>query len=33
MGGLVSAYRIPAALKPLYGSPTSSMAFVRLKLS
>ena len=33
LGGLVSAYRIPAALKPVYGSPTSNMVFVRLKLS
>ena len=33
VGGLLSAYAIPAALKPLYGSPTSGMAFVRLKLS
>ena len=33
VGGLVSGYRIPAGLKPLYGSPTSGMAFVRLKLS
>jgi hypothetical protein len=33
LGGLVSAYAIPAPLKPLYGAPVSSMAFLRLKLS
>ena len=32
LGGFVSVYAIPAALAPLYGAPTSSMAFVRLKL-
>ena len=33
LGGLVSAYDIPAGLKGLYGSPLSGMAFVRLKLN
>ena len=33
LGGLVSRYRIPDGLKPLYGAPASGMGFVRLKLS
>jgi hypothetical protein len=32
-GALGSAYALPSALKPLYGSPTSAMAFIRLKVS
>jgi len=32
-GALGSAYAIPGALKPIYGQPTSAMAFLRLKLS
>jgi hypothetical protein len=34
IGGLVSKYALPSALKPFYGSdPTSFMVFLRLKLS
>ncbi|MEI9965264.1 MAG: hypothetical protein WDM92_11790 [Caulobacteraceae bacterium] len=33
LGGLFSVYRFPDGLKPIYGSPTSQMAFIRLKLS
>jgi hypothetical protein len=34
VGGLVSKYALPSALKPFYGSdPTSFMVFLRLKLS
>jgi hypothetical protein len=33
LGGLFSAYAMPGELKPLYGSPTSTIGFVRLKLS
>ena len=33
LGGLVSLYAMPAALKPVYGAPVSAMGFVRLKLS
>ncbi len=33
LGGLVSLYAMPRALKPIYGSPVSTMGFVRLKLS
>jgi hypothetical protein len=34
IGGLVSKYSLPSALKPFYGSdPTSFMVFLRLKLS
>lgn len=32
VGGLVSAYAIPDALDASYGDPTSSMAFLRLRL-
>ena len=32
-GGLVSAYSLPEGLKGANGDPTSTMAFVRLKLS
>ena len=32
VGGLVSAYAIPGALDASYGDPTSSMAFLRLRL-
>ena len=32
VGGLVSFYGLPGDLKPLYGDPTSAMAFVRLKI-
>ena len=32
IGGLVSAYGLPGDLKPLYGNPTSAMAFLRLKI-
>jgi len=34
IGGLVSKYALPSALKPFYGSdPTSFMVFLRLKMS
>jgi hypothetical protein len=32
IGGLVSFYGLPGDLKPLYGDPTSAMAFLRLKI-
>jgi hypothetical protein len=32
IGGLVSFYGLPGDLRPLYGDPTSAMAFVRLKV-
>ena len=32
VGGLVSFYGLPGDLKPLYGDPTSAMAFVRVKI-
>jgi hypothetical protein len=32
IGGLVSLYGVPGGLRPLYGDPTSAMAFVRLKI-
>lgn len=32
VGGLVSAFVVPGALKPLYGDPSAGMAFVRLKI-
>ena len=32
VGGLVSFYGVPDGLKPVYGDPTSAMAFVRLKI-
>jgi hypothetical protein len=32
VGGLVSFYGVPDALKPVYGDPTSAMVFVRLKI-
>jgi len=32
VGGLVSRYALPAALKPVYGDPTSLMLFARVKI-
>ena len=32
IGGLVSAYDIPAPLRQFYGDPTSGMVFMRLKV-
>ena len=32
IGGLVSVYGLPGDLKASYGSPTSAMAFLRLKI-
>jgi hypothetical protein len=32
IGGLVSFYGVPGDLKPVYGDPTSAMAFVRFKV-
>jgi hypothetical protein len=32
IGGLVSFYGVPDGLKPVYGDPTSAMAFLRLKI-
>jgi plastocyanin len=32
VGGLVSRYRLPAELSPVYGNPTSFMLFVRAKI-
>ncbi len=32
LGGLVSRYRLPSALEPVYGDPTSFMLFGRIKI-
>ena len=32
LGGLVSGYALPRALKPVYGSPASAMLFARLRI-
>ena len=32
LGGLVSTYALPRALKPVYGSPRSAMLFARLRI-
>ncbi|MBN9318474.1 MAG: hypothetical protein BGN86_11820 [Caulobacterales bacterium 68-7] len=33
LGGLVSRYDLPAAIKPAYGDPTSSMLFARFRVT
>ncbi len=33
LGGLVSGYALPRALKPAYGSPASAMLFARLRIA